>query len=107
MPVARTRLGFHVRNLQVGWYLASKAGEVIKKMEAENLISFASGTPPFNLVAGTCRFGDDSSISVLDRDRWSHDLENLFVTDGSLCPMRAAPRLPGRFTRMRFVSRIK
>lgn len=86
MPVGRARLGFHVRNLQVGWYLASKAGEVLKKMGAENVISFASGTPPVNLVAGTCRFGDDPKTSVLDRDCRAHDLENLFVTDASFMP---------------------
>ena len=86
MPVGRARFGFHVRNLQVGWYLASKAGEVLKKMGAENVISFASGSPPVNLVAGTCRFGNDPKTSVLDKDCRTHDIENLFVTDGSFMP---------------------
>jgi choline dehydrogenase-like flavoprotein len=86
MPVARARFGFHVRNLQTGWYLASKAGEVLKAMGAENVISFASGSPPTNLVAGTCRFGDDPKTSVLDPDCRAHDIDNLFVTDGSFMP---------------------
>jgi choline dehydrogenase-like flavoprotein len=43
MPVARARFGFHGRNLQVGYYLAAKAGEVLRKMGASNVISFASG----------------------------------------------------------------
>jgi len=86
MPVGRARLGFHVRNLQVGWYLASKAGEVLKKMGADNVISFASGSPPVNLVAGTCRFGDNPKTSVLDRDCRAHDIDNLFVTDASFMP---------------------
>lgn len=86
MPVARARFGFHVQNLQVGWYLASKAGEVLKAMGADNVISFASGSPPTNLIAGTCRFGTDAKTSVLDADCRAHDLDNLFVTDGSFMP---------------------
>ena len=86
MPVARARFGFHLRNLQVGWYLASKAGDVLKAMGASNVISFASGSPPTNLVAGTCRFGNDPKKSVLDRDCRAHDVENLYVTDGSFMP---------------------
>ena len=86
MPVARARFGFHLRNLQVGWYLASKAGDVLKAMGASNVISFASGSPPTTLVAGTCRFGHDPKKSVLDRDCRAHDVENLYVTDGSFMP---------------------
>jgi choline dehydrogenase-like flavoprotein len=60
---------------------------------------------------GTCRFGDDSSISVLDRDCRAHDLENLYVVDASFMPrsgavnpsltiaanaLRVAPRIAAR-----------
>jgi choline dehydrogenase-like flavoprotein len=37
-------------------------------------------------VCGTCRFGDDSRTSVLDRDNRTHDLDNLYVLDGSFFP---------------------
>ncbi len=86
MPVARARFGFHGRNLQVGYYLAAKAGKVLKKMGASNVISFASGSPPVNLVAGTCRFGDNPETSVLNKDCQAHDVENLYITDGSFMP---------------------
>jgi choline dehydrogenase-like flavoprotein len=86
MPVARARFGFHGRNLQVGWFLASKAGDVLKKMGASNVVSFASGSPPTNLVAGTCRFGDDPETSVLNKNCQAHDVDNLYVTDGSFMP---------------------
>ena len=86
MPVARARFGFHVRNLQVGWYLAAKGAEVLRAMGAKNVVSFASGSPPTNLVAGTCRFGDDPEKSVLDADCRSHEVENLYITDGSFMP---------------------
>ncbi len=60
---------------------------------------------------GTCRFGDDASISVLDRDCRAHDLENLYVVDASFMPrsgavnpsltiaanaLRVAPRIAAR-----------
>jgi choline dehydrogenase-like flavoprotein len=33
---------------------------------------------------GTCRMGDDAKASVVNRYCQSHDLDNLFVTDGSM-----------------------
>ena len=85
-PVAKIKVGMHGRNLQVGWYLASKGAEVLKQMGAENVVSFASAYPPTNLIAGGCRFGVDPATSVLDPDCRSHEIENLFVTDGSFMP---------------------
>lgn len=35
---------------------------------------------------GTCRFGDDPSSSVLDRDNRAHGVSNLFVVDASFFP---------------------
>ena len=37
-------------------------------------------------VCGTCRFGDDSETSVLDRENRTHDLDNLYVVDASFFP---------------------
>jgi choline dehydrogenase-like flavoprotein len=37
-------------------------------------------------ACGTCRFGDDPSISVLDRDNRIHDLDNTYVLDASFFP---------------------
>jgi choline dehydrogenase-like flavoprotein len=37
-------------------------------------------------VCGTCRFGDDPRMSVLDRDNRAHDLSNLYVLDASFFP---------------------
>ena len=86
LPVARVHLDLHVRNLQVGWYLATRGAEVLKRLGARDVVAFASGKPPTNLVAGTCRFGSDPKTSVLDADCRAHDVENLYVTDGSFMP---------------------
>ncbi|MBI4357216.1 MAG: GMC family oxidoreductase [Gammaproteobacteria bacterium] len=86
LPVAKIRVAFHPKNLQVGWYLASHGAEVLKQMGAEDVIAYAVGSPPTNLVAGTCRFGKDPKTSVLDPDCRAHEVENLFVTDGSFMP---------------------
>jgi choline dehydrogenase-like flavoprotein len=37
-------------------------------------------------VCGTCRFGNDPAESVLDRNNRAHDLDNLYVVDGSFFP---------------------
>ena len=34
--------------------------------------------------AGTCRMGDDPATSVTDRFGRVHDLDNLYIADGSL-----------------------
>lgn len=36
--------------------------------------------------AGTCRFGNDPSTSVLDLDCRAHEIDNLYVTDASFFP---------------------
>lgn len=39
---------------------------------------------------GTLRFGDDPATSVLDRNCKAHDLDNLYVVDGSFFPSSSA-----------------
>lgn len=86
LPVAKIRIDFHVRNLQLGWYLAQKGGEVLKTLGAKNVVNFAVGSPPTNLVAGTCRFGKNPETAVLNENCQAHDVENLYLTDGSFMP---------------------
>ena len=80
------RVAFHEHNLKVGWFLANKGADVLKQMGASNVMAFASGKPPTNLVAGTCRFGSDPKTSVLNENCRAHEGENLYVTDGSFMP---------------------
>ena len=85
-PVAKIRIDNHPHDLLVGEYLAKKAKELMSKLEVSNLKSSVSGAPPTNLMAGGCRFGNDPKTSVLDRNCKSHEVDNLYVTDGSFMP---------------------
>ncbi len=51
------------------------------------------GEIPIQVMAnqcGTCRFGKDPVISVLDPNCRAHDLDNLYVVDGSFFPSNAS-----------------
>lgn len=85
-PVARIRLGYHNHDLKVGRYLAKKAEELLAEMGAKDIRSSISGGAPPNLQAGGCRFGKDPATSVLDPDCKAHEVENLYITDGSFMP---------------------
>lgn len=85
-PVAKVRIGYHEHDLKVGGYINERAEKVLGNMGAINIRSNISGVPPQNLVAGGCRFGNDPGTSVLNADCRAHDIENLYVTDGSFMP---------------------
>lgn len=85
-PVAKVRLGYNKYDLKVGEYIAEKTEQILEKMGAYDIKSGVSGTPPANLQAGGCRFGDNPKTSVLDKNCKSHEVENLYVTDGSFMP---------------------
>jgi choline dehydrogenase-like flavoprotein len=85
-PVAKVRIGYHEHDLKVGRYINERAERVLEAMGAKHIRSSVSGSPPQNLVAGGCRFGPDPASSVLDADCRAHDVDNLYVTDGSFMP---------------------
>lgn len=86
LPVARVRVGLHKHNLTIGWHLAKKGAEILEHLGAKQVQFFASGSPPTNLQAGTCRFGDDPATSVLDKDCRMHEARDVYVSDGSFMP---------------------
>ena len=86
VPVATIRIGAHPQDVKVGEFLAQKAIDVLKQMGAKDIKSDISPLPSANLQAGGCRFGNDPKKSVLNKYCQSHDIENLFVTDGSFMP---------------------
>ena len=86
LPAAKVRVGRHPRNLQVVERLTELGVAMLKAMGATDLRTRASAGPSTNLQAGGCRFGDDPTTSVLDRDCKAHGLDNLYIGDGSFLP---------------------
>jgi len=86
MPVAKVRIGSHPHDIEVGERIAKKAEKLLEQMGAQNIASSISPLPPQNLQAGGCRFGDDPLTSVLDKNCKAHELDNLYVSDGSFMP---------------------
>jgi choline dehydrogenase-like flavoprotein len=85
-PVAKIWLGYHEHDLKVGKYLAEKAEMLFKEVGMKNIKSSVSGSVSPNLQAGGCRFGNDPSTSVLDKNCKAHEVSNLYITDGSFMP---------------------
>jgi len=84
--VARVRVGAHAHDLKIGRYLAERGEKLMRQLGARDVWSSVSAAPPSNLQAGGCRFGAAAEHSVLDADCRAHEVENLFVTDGSFMP---------------------
>lgn len=85
-PVAKIRIEGHTHDLKVGKFLAEKAEQILKEIGLSNIKSDISSLPPPNIQAGGCRFGKDPKTSVLDPDCKSHEVQNLYITDGSFMP---------------------
>ena len=85
-PVGKVKLGYHEQNLKVGNFLADKGMTVLKNIGAIKVTKSITGNPPTNLMAGGCRFGDDPKNSVLNANCQAHEVNNLYVTDGSFMP---------------------
>ncbi len=86
VPVGVINLYGHPQDLKVGEHLAKKAVKVLEELGCEEIDYSISASPPPNLVAGGCRFGEDAKTSVLDKNCKAHDLENLYVSDASFMP---------------------
>ncbi len=98
LQVARITHAQHPNDLAMHrWYtdrlleIADAAGAV-KKWVPDSDLTNLSGEKPMAGSAhfhGTCRMGDDPSTSVVDRWCRTHDVENLWVVDGSFFPTSA------------------
>lgn len=85
-PVAKVRLGYHDANKIPGEFLSNVSKEIFEEMGAKRISGNTSTGPTVNLQAGGCRFGNDPETSVLDKNCKSHEVPNLYITDGSFMP---------------------
>lgn len=85
-PVGKIWTGNHPHDLKIGKQLAQNTVPILEKMGARDISWSISSYPSVNLQAGGCRFGLDPTTSVLDANCKAHEVENLYVTDGSFMP---------------------
>jgi len=86
IPVARLSGHRHPNDIVAGRFLASKAEAWVKEAGAVATWTFgpSTGLSGGQHQAGTCRMGDDPQTSVVDKYCRVHDMDNLFVVDGSV-----------------------
>ena len=90
LPVASIQVGPHHYDLEMSKRLVDKGLEVFRAAGADSVRAGTVGGATYFLQHGTCRFGDDPETSVLDRNCRSHEVENLYVVDGSFMPSSGA-----------------
>ncbi len=86
IPVARLSGDKHPHTLEVARYMAGKAEAWLKEAGA---IKTWRKIPGHGLSggqhqAGTCRMGNDPKTSVVDKSLRVHDVDNVYVIDGSV-----------------------
>ncbi len=93
----RLYLDYKPNNLEASDRLIRRWIEILQQVDrAEHCIPFSiypRNTMTIQTVGhqcGTCRFGEDPTTSVLNLDCRTHDLENLYVVDGSFFPSSSA-----------------
>jgi choline dehydrogenase-like flavoprotein len=64
---------------------AESATEILRRAGAEQVTTFYEMTAPGRIIheLGTARMGNDPKTSVLNKFNQSHDVKNVFVTDGA------------------------
>jgi choline dehydrogenase-like flavoprotein len=87
LPVARISGGTHPHTIEIARVMVSKCEAWLKEAGAKR--TWSSVPQPGNVSAGqhqagTCRMGDDPKTSVVNRHCQVHDVDNLFVIDGSV-----------------------
>jgi choline dehydrogenase-like flavoprotein len=90
IPVAALSGGRHPFDTQYGEFLAARAEEILLNAgayETHKRWSRPSSLPSGGQhQAGTCRMGNDPRSSVVDRFCRIHDVDNVFIADGSVLP---------------------
>jgi choline dehydrogenase-like flavoprotein len=87
LPVARIEGNVHPHTFEIGDVQAKRAEAWLKEAGAINTSQMAwhpESVSAGQHQAGTCRMGNDPRSSVVDRNCKLHDVDNVFVIDGSV-----------------------
>lgn len=88
LPVARVTLKAHKNDIDQGHYLIDRGAEILEASGAKTISKVYATRVTGNCSHqhGTARMGDDPDSSVLNRWCRAHEVENLYVVDGSPFP---------------------
>ena len=84
----RIQYRFHASEIERRAVFLRQVKEVLKPLRKITLRSAESNYSVAH-VCGTCRFGTDPKSSVLDPQNRAHEVDNLYVVDGSFFPSSA------------------
>jgi choline dehydrogenase-like flavoprotein len=86
IPAAAVSIRHHPENRWASQRLAVEIARIYRAMGAVRAVYRPSLYTAGELQHGTCRFGTDPRTCVLNPHCRSHDIRNLYVTDGSFMP---------------------
>jgi choline dehydrogenase-like flavoprotein len=86
LPVARMTLAPHPKDKEAAALIEKKARELLNALGPEQTYVTDAHSQTKFLQGGTCRFGNDPSTSILDKNCRAHEVPNLYVTDGGFMP---------------------
>ncbi len=95
LPVLDIDMAFGENEMKMRKDMKASAIEMLEACGIENVNGFDNGPVPGSVIheMGTARMGNDPKTSVLNKWNQSHDLKNLFITDGS-CMVSSPPQNP-------------
>jgi choline dehydrogenase-like flavoprotein len=84
LPALRLTYQDHPDDLKLATWLNARALEILDAAGAQKKWSFPIEEQQFAVhLLGTCRMGHDRKTSVINADHRTHDVNNLFLCDGS------------------------
>jgi len=87
LPALRVTFRDHENDLRLYRYFLARGLELLEAAGATRTWAYSTADGPDwfpqNHLLGTCRMGNDSRTSVVDRYHRTHDVPNLFLVDGS------------------------
>lgn len=85
IPVLKVQIQHSDNEREMAKDAAESATEILRRAGAENISTSVSMTAPGRIIheLGTARMGRDPKTSVLNKYNQTHDVKNVFVTDGA------------------------
>jgi choline dehydrogenase-like flavoprotein len=87
IPVARLSGRRHPHDVEIAKVISAKAADLLREAGGHDLWTWVpglGGPSGGQHQAGTCRMGNDPKTSVTNRYGQVHEIDNLFIADGSL-----------------------